>query len=94
VRRITLHTKNKTIAKLITTEFTEKGVKVTIVDDVSKLPKSADLVVSTAATNSKDEWTAARLNCHVAILPEALGYLRTLFDRHGQLILVGADRGK
>lgn len=94
MRRIELHTANTRIAKIITEEFTERGTDLVVVDDTGKLPRSADLVVSTAATNAKDEWTAARLGCMVAVLPEALPWVRNQLDAKRQLVIVGADRGK
>lgn len=93
-RRVELHTTHVRIAKALTTEFTEKGTTLVIVEDVAKMPKSADMVVSTAATNSKDEWTAARLGCVVAIIPEAMAWIRQQLEMKGSLVIVGADRGK
>ncbi|MFC9769416.1 hypothetical protein [Rhodococcus jostii] len=94
MRRIELHTRSARIAKIVAEEFTEKGTTVEVVKDAGSMPEVADLVVSTAKTNAKDEWTAARLGCMVAVLPEALGYLRRVLDDRGHLVLVGADRGK
>jgi hypothetical protein len=94
MRRIELHTGDSTIAKILREEFTERGTDFVVVDDTGKLPKSADLVASCAATNTKDEWTAARLGCMVAILPEALPWIRNQLDAKRQLVIVGGDRGK
>ena len=94
MRRIELHTEDKRITKIVTEEFTERGTKLVVIDDRAKLPKTADAVVSCAATNTKDEWTAARLGCMVAILPEALPWLRAQLHDKRDLVIVGADRGK
>lgn len=72
--------------------FGEKNL--TIYDNGTPLPPQADFVISTAATNSKDEWTAARHGCFVAILPEALDYLVDRANAKGRAVIIGADRGK
>lgn len=58
------------------------------------LPKTADLVATKSALNSKTEWLAARLRAMPVVIPEAEDYVRARLDRQGVLVIVGADQGK
>ncbi|BAH52265.1 hypothetical protein [Rhodococcus opacus] len=94
MKRIALHSSTPRIVKIITDEFEARGTTIDVFSDRSDDPVRADLVLSTAATNSVTEWLAARLGCYVAVLPEALDYVRSMLDKQGTLVLVGSDRGK
>lgn len=91
---ITLYSQNARLVKIIREELESRSTPLHVVGNDTPLPVSADLVISTAATNSRDEWTAARLGCFVAVVPESLDYIRGLLDRRGRLTLVGSDRGR
>ncbi|MBB3752480.1 hypothetical protein FHT44_004992 [Mycolicibacterium sp. BK634] len=65
------------------------------------LPDRVDAVISCSALNSKTEGLAASLglkqnrnDVYAVVLPEALDWLKNKLDRHGELVLVGADQAK
>lgn len=89
--KVVLYSKNAQLIKSMRDAFGEKNLTL---HETTKLPASADLVISTAATNTKDEWTAARHGCMVAILPEALDYVIDRANAKGNFVIIGADRGK
>ena len=93
-KKIILHTSNTRLARLIHEQFDSKVVRVEVELDVALMPRKADLVLSTTPSSSTTEWTAARLGCYVAIVPEAMDYIAQLLDRADGLVLVGADRGR
>lgn len=66
-----------------------------------RLPEKVDAIISTSGLNRKTEGLAAtcalrqgRNDVYAIVIPEALNFLRGLLDRHGELVLVGADQAQ